>query len=71
MDWETSERYRKDPGNWKWGVFYYNPEDPRLFPPKRTLLGWTINFGNPKSVLFNIIAIGILIVIVYELKHRH
>lgn len=32
---ETLEKWHKDPANWKWGSFYYNKEDNRLFPPKR------------------------------------
>ncbi|MBX3165203.1 MAG: hypothetical protein KF900_12065 [Bacteroidetes bacterium] len=41
-----------DNSNWIWGLFYFNREDKRLFPPKRIpLLGWTINFANPYSVL--------------------
>jgi uncharacterized membrane protein len=41
-----------DPGNWKWGLFYYNKNDKRIFPPKRLkYLGWTINFANPYSIL--------------------
>ena len=24
-----------DPANWKWGMFFYNPKDKRLFPSKR------------------------------------
>lgn len=41
----------QDPDNWKWGLFYYNKEDKRLFPPKRNpYMGWTINFANPKSI---------------------
>ena len=45
---EQSEIWRKDRNNWKYGMFYYNPEDERLLPPKR--LGWTTNFANSKSV---------------------
>lgn len=27
---------------WKWGIFYYNPDDKRIFPAKRNpILGWT------------------------------
>ncbi len=37
---------------WIWGIFYYNPDDKRLFPPKRNpAFGWTVNLANPKSVL--------------------
>jgi uncharacterized membrane protein len=35
---------------WKFGVFYFNPTDKRLFPRKRTGFGWTVNFANPYSV---------------------
>lgn len=40
-----------DPKYYKWNIFYYNPADTRLFPPKRRPeFGWTINFANPKSI---------------------
>jgi uncharacterized membrane protein len=35
------------PVNWEWRNFnkgVWNPEDERLFPPKRVGIGWTINF---------------------------
>lgn len=28
------------------GVFYFNPADPRIFVPKRLGIGWTFNFAN-------------------------
>jgi uncharacterized membrane protein len=31
---------------WKWGLFYYNPDDPALIVEKRFGLGYTVNFGN-------------------------
>lgn len=40
--------YNKE--NWKWGVFYFNKADKRIFPPKYAGIGWTINFANPLSV---------------------
>lgn len=53
IDPETLKRWKEDPSNWKlWGMVYYNPEDPRIFPPKPIeWMGWTINFANPKSVI--------------------
>lgn len=61
---ETKNRWHNDPNNWVWGVFYYNTEDKRLLPPKRTKqMGWTINFANPNSVMIVIIIIAILIII--------
>lgn len=38
---------RLDDRNWRLGVFYYNPDDPAPFVPKRFGLGWTINFAHP------------------------
>jgi uncharacterized membrane protein len=41
-----------DPSHYKWGIFYFNKNDKRIFPPKRIKsMGWTINFANPYSVL--------------------
>src|SRR5215469_14987456 len=33
---------------WK-GIFYYKPDDPALFVPKRYGIGYTLNFGNSWS----------------------
>jgi uncharacterized membrane protein len=55
---ETLEKWRKDPNNWKYGFFYFNPEDKRILPPKRTpWMGWTVNFANTNSILFFIFLI--------------
>jgi uncharacterized membrane protein len=40
---------RLDSRNWYLGVFYYNPDDPAVFVPKRLGLGWTINFAHPSA----------------------
>jgi uncharacterized membrane protein len=48
---ETRKRWHQDPNNWFLGLFYFNKEDKRIFPPKRIAwMGWTINFANPFSV---------------------
>jgi len=45
-------------------MFYYNPKDNRLFPPKGIKeLGWTINFANPNSVFIALIVIAILLIL--------
>lgn len=37
---------------WKWGIFYFNPDDKRIFPPKKDpAFGWTVNFANWRSIL--------------------
>ena len=49
---EQRETWRKDPANYRLGVFYYNPADKRLLPPKRIKqMGWTVNFAQPGSIL--------------------
>ncbi len=56
---ETLDQWSKDPKNWIWGMFYYNPKDKRIFPPKKIAwMGFTTNFANTKSILA---MIGILI----------
>lgn len=68
-DDERQNQYDKDPDNWIWGFFYYNPKDSRLFPPKKiNEFGWTINFANPNSVFLAIIIIAILIIISEQAK---
>jgi len=45
-------RIETEPNDWKWGVVYFNPNDPRIFVPKRIeWLGWTLNFAQPVSVI--------------------
>jgi uncharacterized membrane protein len=45
-------RIETEPNYWKWGVFYFNPNDPRIFVPKRIeWLGWTLNFAQPVSII--------------------
>jgi uncharacterized membrane protein len=63
-DKETLNQWHDDPSNWKWGIFYYNKKDKRIFPPKRIQwMGWTVNFANPYSILF-LLAIVILVVVI-------
>jgi len=63
---ETLDKWHKDPNNWKWGLFYYNKEDKRIFPPKRVKwMGWTVNFANTKSVLFFIIMLVVIFTLLY------
>lgn len=41
------EVMRKDPANWKFGIVYFCPDDPRVIVRQRLLFGWTWNFANP------------------------
>ena len=40
---------------YRWGLVYANPDDPRIFVPKRIGVGWTLNFGRPVSWLILIL----------------
>jgi len=52
---------QNEAGSWKLGVFYFNPKDPRIFLPKRTGLGLTINFANPWAVIIFVILIALIV----------
>lgn len=68
-DKETLDFWRKDPNNWKLGIFYFNPKDKRIFPPKRIAqFGWTINFANPFSVLI-IVAITLVTLLIIRTRN--
>lgn len=58
------ERWRNDPENYRYGIFYFNPRDPRIILPKRiNEMGWTLNFANPYSwlIIISIITFAILL----------
>jgi uncharacterized membrane protein len=55
-------RMRNNPDNYKWGIFYFNPQDPRFIVPKRIqYMGWTFNFAHPLSylIIFGLILFAI------------
>ncbi|WP_019849958.1 DUF1648 domain-containing protein [Desulfitobacterium sp. PCE1] len=48
---------------WLGGFLYCNKNDPSLFVEKRFGMGYTLNFGNPKSLM----AIGMLVILIVAL----
>ena len=46
-----------DPEHYRWGVFYVNPEDPRLWVEKRIGLGWTLNYARPAALWITLLLI--------------
>ena len=50
---------RDDDEHWKFGIFYFNPQDPALFVEKRFGIGWTNNFARPLSWIL----LGLIILI--------
>jgi uncharacterized membrane protein len=48
---------------WKWGIVYYNPDDPAFIVPKRIGFGWDMNFGNRWSWVLAVSLLALPIVI--------
>jgi len=44
---DSDEISRDDDNHWRLGVFYFNPDDPAVFVPKRFGIGWTNNYARP------------------------
>lgn len=57
--------------NWKFGAFYWNPNDPTIFVERRWGIGFTMNFARPASyiviaaLILGIIGITVLIKFVH------
>ncbi|CAM4415891.1 DUF5808 domain-containing protein [Flavobacterium terrigena] len=69
---EQIEAWRKDSNNWKFGVFYYNPEDESLLPPKREAwMGFTVNFANWKSIGLLILSLGFFSFVISMILHKN
>ena len=50
---EQTNKWRLDPNNWKWHMFYFNKEDSRLLVDKpNPNYGVTFNFASPKAYMF-------------------
>ena len=61
-DNDLYDNVHNDPTNWKWGMFYYNTKDKRLFPPKmQEWAEWTINFANMGSLIAFILVFTLII----------
>jgi len=44
----------RNPGAWHGGLFCVDRNDPALFVPKRTGLGYTFNFGHPGAIALTV-----------------
>jgi uncharacterized membrane protein len=63
---EPEELGKNNPDNYKWGIFYYNPDDTRAIVPKRIRwAGWTLNFASPFSYLIILGIIGFAVLMEY------
>jgi uncharacterized membrane protein len=73
----TSPISRDDERYWPGGMFYYNPDDPDLFVPRRFGIGVGLNYGHPRARLFLfgllllVMVVGILAALVGPHTHGH
>jgi uncharacterized membrane protein len=51
-----------NPKNWS-ALIYHSRIDSRMIVPKRTRLGWTINFGNKNGVMLFVALLALLLVV--------
>jgi len=50
----------QNPSHYKWGFFYYNPHDSRVWVPKANpVMGMTLNFANPKSLWWSLLLLAL------------
>lgn len=57
---------KQNPSLFKLGIFYFNKNDADLVVPKRTGLGWTVNFAHPRSWIFiSVIVVAAVLGAVY------
>jgi uncharacterized membrane protein len=56
---------------WKYGVFYFNRDDPALFVPKRfgLNLGYTLNFANRLSWVVLVVSLLPAVALIVWLPH--
>lgn len=58
----------KNPDNYRFNIFYFNPKDKRIVVPKQDRYrGWTLNFGNRYAYML-IISIAMAIFIYQLIK---
>jgi uncharacterized membrane protein len=49
---------------WHGGMLYYNPNDKKIFLPKRFGGGYTLNFAKPFSIVLSVLIIMVFFTMV-------
>ena len=63
---------QEDSNHWKFGFFYFNPNDKRIFVPKRIeSMGITLNFANPKAYFALLIMIAFFGFIIFRIENKN
>jgi uncharacterized membrane protein len=62
---------QRNPGSWRGGVIYSDRDDPALFVPRRSGLGYTLNFAHPRAVpaLIGLLLLPISAIVIALLMH--
>lgn len=66
-DKQTPSSYDDDK-YWKWGMFYFNRNDPSFWVEKRMGIGMTINLANWKAVAFVVVPIVFILGITFLIQ---
>lgn len=64
---DTGENNLDDDTQWKVGMFYFNRSDPSILVGRRFGIGWTLNFGNPRSWIIIASMLSIYVVVASHL----
>jgi uncharacterized membrane protein len=59
-----------DPGHYRCGLFYVNPEDPRVWVEKRAGYGWTLNFARPAAFLVLLLLLAPALIALALVRNR-
>ena len=59
---DTGLTHRDDDKYWRGGLFYVNREDPALLVARRFGVGWTLNFGNPRTAMLLVGVVALIAV---------
>jgi uncharacterized membrane protein len=68
----SAESSNRDTDLWVAGIFYVNPENPRLLVPRPLGGGWTFNFARPIAWVLTaglLVLIGLIIAASLLLAH--
>src|SRR5699024_8009229 len=56
---KSLESVPDDDKHWKWGLFYFNRNNPDFFCEKKFGVGWIVNFAHPGVWIFLILTLGV------------
>lgn len=64
-DLHTNETAATDDRFWRWGIFYYNKNDPSIVVQKKFGIGWTVNFANKWCYIIICLTLGPILLLIF------